>query len=157
MKINELRVGNNILVSLPGEQIRLPHIETTIQGITLFQEIICFKSLTNDGFEIPIKHCSGIELSEEILVKLGLKKLPPSEYTLNTYGLAGFNLWIKDGKFLFNDSIQIDFVHQLQNLYFDLSNEELKYSSEMVCQKFINDCKEQNLKEKMNFHNSRIN
>src|SRR5690606_23732350 len=68
---------------------------------------------------------SAIPLTEQWLIDLGLKRMPESEYTLDSYDLAGFKLWMNKGKFLFNDKINIDYVHQLQNLYFALTGEEL--------------------------------
>ena len=71
-----------------------------------------------------------IPLTEEWLIKFGVKLMPESEYTMNTYDIAGFKLWRTNGKFLFNDKIEIKYVHQLQNIYFALTNKELELIKE---------------------------
>lgn len=67
-----------------------------------------------------------IPLTEEWLDRSELEKMPESEYTMNTYDFCGFKLWCNNGKFLFADKIEIETVHHLQNLFFDLKKRELK-------------------------------
>lgn len=66
-----------------------------------------------------------ILLTEEWVIKLGIQKMPETEYTQDTYDLAGFKLWYNKGQFLFADKWPILYVHQLQNLYFSFKGEEL--------------------------------
>ena len=73
---------------------------------------------------------NGIKLTEKWIIELGLKRMPESEYTLYSYDLAGFKLWMNKGKFLFNDKINIEYVHQLQNLFFALTSTELDVKDE---------------------------
>ena len=58
-----------------------------------------------------------IPLTEERLLQLGLEKKPESEYTMDTYDIVGFNLWMNKDKFLFNDEIEIKYVHHLQKCH----------------------------------------
>tara|TARA_R110000764_G_scaffold197250_1_gene282329 strand:+ start:398 stop:748 length:351 start_codon:yes stop_codon:yes gene_type:complete len=69
------------------------------------------------------KYYTPIPLTEEWLVKFGFK-------FLNGYGfpMVGNYLQKEDGTYWYNvngNFIDIDHVHQLQNLYFALTNEEL--------------------------------
>ena len=118
MTANELRIGNLILVD--GEI-------TEITGIK--KSTVSF----SDGFQMFI--AGGIEpipLTEEWLLKFGFDKVLPRNdkmyYRLNDYFV------IEDSRFflLGDDAFEIlklrqeiKYVHQLQNLYFALTGEEL--------------------------------
>ena len=72
---------------------------------------------------VSIKDTEPIPLTEEWLVKFGFK-------FLNGYGFPMFGNYLQkeDGIYWYNvngNFIDIDHVHQLQNLYFALTNEEL--------------------------------
>lgn len=116
MKANELRIGN---------LINIDDCLTEIAGIT--KSTVFF----DGGFQMFI--AGGIEpipLTEDWLLKFGFKKIG------RAYKLINF------GKFIFHDYMGISFypaglvnsllrsdflkyVHQLQNLYFALTGEEL--------------------------------
>ena len=74
-----------------------------------------------------------IPLTEEILLKCGLKRtLYDSSYELNDFSIfldkrIRENIYIKCEKRNWNvlNGLRIDCLHQLQNLYFALTNEEL--------------------------------
>lgn len=118
MNANELRIGNLILVD--GKIVEI----TGIKKSTVF---------LSDGFQMFI--AGGIEpipLTEEWLIKFGFDKVlhrnDKMYYRLNDYFV------IEDSRvFLFGDDTfeilklrqEIKYVHQLQNLYFALTGEEL--------------------------------
>ena len=126
MKVTELKIGNYIL-GLPLEFDENEDWEVC--------EVVILDSVGETEYEIWVDSKSNSEhfsefkpipLTEDWLIKFELEKMSESEYTLNTYDLANFKLWMNGGRFLFNDTIEIKYVHRLQNLYFDLKDKELK-------------------------------
>lgn len=130
IKAQELRIGNYVTTINRGGEVHMPTgITEKIGGIDFFRVKTYdykkpFASQKHHRL-FAVADIAGITLTEEWLIRLGLKKMPESEYTCDTYDLAGFKLWMNNGKFLFNDNIEIKHVHRIQNLYFDLKNEEL--------------------------------
>jgi hypothetical protein len=119
MKTTNLRIGNIVL--LDGDEI----IITGIKGNTVWHK---------DGFDMTGLSGSKVEpilLTEEWLLKFGFKKgnqIYPKGFSLlvlNTDFYWGFNLEDKLDCEL-NDVQPINYVHQLQNLYFALAGEELQ-------------------------------
>ena len=123
MEAKELRIGN-IVNDTSGEDL-------PVTGI--FKED-GFWIITVDGYEgsAHLDDVSPIPLTEEWLIKFGFTK----EYFADT----GCNFWefgdhtifeyINEGIFKYDmliltEGIEIKHVHQLQNLYFAFTNEEL--------------------------------
>jgi hypothetical protein len=119
MKANEIRLGN--LIYFPNGEVGKVNYET-----------IRFLTITNE----PINH-KPIPLTEEWLLKMGFDISSSSGYNIKNNGIE-IDVWFNDDG-LIND-IQISstsisgaypnikhfqYVHQLQNLYFALTNEEL--------------------------------
>ena len=99
MKASELRIGNLVY-----------HIDKIIEIESLHPK----DDDVND--EIPFHAIFGIPLTEEWLLRFGFRKGVKGWF--KTYGRnKKFNLYMYMG--LFNH------VHQLQNLYFSLTNTEL--------------------------------
>ena len=123
LKATELRIGNFVEYQRNDILTELKQVK----GVNWGGDSIFIEYYNQDGSQYPInkKHFKPIPLTEEWLVKFGLKKMDISEYTLNTYDFADFTLWLNDDKFLFNDKTNIKYVHQLQNLYFALTQKEL--------------------------------
>ena len=132
MKNTDLKVGNKIYGSIYHDTEEAKYNlgfdyskakEWTIETVTAVNhknnKKLCLTESGND-----ILRFKAIPLIEQWLM-VWLKKLPISEYTLNTYDFAGFKLWINDGKILFNDTIEIKTVHRLQNLYYELTNKQI--------------------------------
>lgn len=73
-------------------------------------------------------YCNPIPLTEEWLIKFGFKR---QNNAYNGPHKNDFSIWspIKSNRFDLNDTInnvpKIEFVHQLQNLYFALTGQEL--------------------------------
>ena len=121
MKANELRIGNYVM--------------ETIYDFEPKQ--IVFQSV---NFTQPDDYYSPIPLTEEWLVKFGFNKNIHTSYSDGTehgfkiisYHLLGISyneyqkVWYFNGKQI----LDIQYVHQLQNLYFALTEEELTFKSE---------------------------
>jgi hypothetical protein len=103
MKANELRLGNLVLNG--GSNIK----DITPQTIS--------------DFDNKLIVLNPILLTEEWLIKLGFIKHVNQSiwYTLNKV-----DVWFFDGKYVNDIDVEINFVHELQNLYFALTNEELQ-------------------------------
>jgi hypothetical protein len=104
MKANELRIGNK--VSYEGSNVTVN---------TIADDEVTFSDYAS--FDYPqIEDISGIELTDELLIRFGWKD-----------GFAK-GMLIRDGLKirLLGHDMDTKYVHQLQNLYFALTGEELK-------------------------------
>lgn len=122
MKANELRIGNSVHFS--GEVIRVELIDTC-------------EVWFGERQEADLDECSGIPLTEEWLLKFGFEKNDNKSFSdAFLFIMVGGSklhinpdngvVWIvRDGN-IFNNPQLIRFVHQLQNLYFALTGEELE-------------------------------
>jgi hypothetical protein len=123
MKANELRVGNYI--SLLG-------IDKQVEGIANLRNRRDMYWITcKDIVDVKIIHFKPILLTEEWLLKFGFEK---EKIQLTTYTKIKLSITLKtneyvSGRTYFNSwcilEKQIEYVHQLQNLYFALTGEEL--------------------------------
>ena len=123
IQANELRIGNWV-----GIQETALHAD----GCNYLEAIFQIKELKKDvaqfkGFhtEEYYKDLKGIPLTEEWLVRLGFKKISPhgSIWKLGNFHVQDF---IQLGIYECNNHVKIKYIHQLQNLYFALTGEELK-------------------------------
>ena len=115
IKANELRIGN--LIHFDG---KITHANS--RNIAYINNSNRLKNGDSIAFE-------PIVLDSEWLLKAGYKKQ-------NGYGYSNYNIY---GMILKNDNgfefhyygiiIRLDFVHQLQNLFFSFYGEELVFSS----------------------------
>lgn len=122
MKVNELRIGNLI------EYCDFPNKGNIAVGHTLFTN--CF----NDPNYLEYFY-KPIPLTKEWLIEFGFKYKNPGsggQDQWSGYGFWSFNdvhfLGIKDGKILYfnrDRRTQIAYVHQLQNLYYAISGQEI--------------------------------
>jgi hypothetical protein len=118
MKANELRIGNKIIFSEDGT-------------------IFTVGSIEEKGFMVQNEEETAWIESEEF------EPIPLTEEWLLKFGFAWKNFAFRDGKFTVRFqkefyvylsvegirpiTIKLDYVHQLQNLYFTLTGEELTY------------------------------
>jgi hypothetical protein len=116
MKANELRIGNK--VSYEGSIVTVS---------TISDDEVTFSDYAS--FDYPqIEDISGIELTEEWLVRFGAKNnneeltIPINRHLYISCFDNSCQL-VTDDDFLVMD---IEYAHQLQNLYFALRGEELK-------------------------------
>jgi hypothetical protein len=125
MKASELRIGNLIKGKSPEKKVYEEPVELNEYYFLLF---------LNNMMDVE-----PIPLTEEWLLKLGFKQCGyemlswKHETLLPSFDLGGIN-WADfdepDYQFLTykvaDEILRIDYVHQLQNLYFALTGEELK-------------------------------
>ena len=111
IKANELRIGNLILNR---------HNELDIVSDRTFQDFRFPKMDGNYGYK-------GIQLTEEILLMCGFTRIGKS-LRLNTFEYCPIsrNLVIHGhGGYYTGLILKIQYLHQLQNLYFALTGDEL--------------------------------
>ena len=138
MKANELRIGNLVYVS--DNQTNLIFKEITPINIHNLMHLTGWdKSPVDIEFE-------PIPLTEDWLYKFGFKDIDKDDNDYITYTDSNHDYYLqidvrrKDGKYSILDNsfddlrdfsmVDIMYVHQLQNLYFALTSEELKYEEQ---------------------------
>jgi hypothetical protein len=121
IKGNELRIGNK--VDYYGNIVTINYINDTDVG---FSDYVPFDyPLLDDLNPIPI--------TDQWLVSFGFEKIDNPNHTPNWIWVKNGNVWVyqkfKDGSFklVAYKLTTTPSVHQLQNLYFALTGEELKY------------------------------
>jgi len=127
MKLNELRIGN--LINYNG-------IDCTVEIVNRELEEVYI--LGGDFYySTSIENINGIQLTKEWLFNFGFKqdKIDKS-FELNSFSIfldkrIKDNIYLKSidgfGNFTWNvaSGLKVQYIHQLQNLYFALTNEEL--------------------------------
>lgn len=114
MKANELRIGNYVLDSYNGKITRIN-----------WQEIKWIQEVTD--------RYASIELTEEILLKCGFDKSAWDNYSTfrNLFCSDGCIVISLEHKYIeigdLTLDIEIKYLHQLQNLYFALTNKEIQF------------------------------
>ena len=123
MEVNELRVGNFVWEEYGG----------LYEVININSEGFGYVDLRKPTFKCIGRYEIGsvkpIPLTKEWLLKLGIQY---SDFE-GLFQIGGYDIDAKDGSychFYFNEYgdwyKEIEYVHQLQNLYFALTGEELK-------------------------------
>jgi hypothetical protein len=116
MKANELRIGNLIKepIESGGKICQVKRIETD-----------------KDGYSHYLDHCSPIPLTEEWLLKFGFYLDEDGNFSINESVFTivnlrrGIDLRERFEIFSHDFNPDLDYVHQLQNLYFALTGKEL--------------------------------
>ncbi len=154
MNANELRIGNLFNPLNTSGQIHLPEKTVIKIGMIGFFDVsVCEYSLpfaSADLFELPIRRLSPIPLTEEWLLKFGFECIgKETDYEMfcigyiendSHEGIGSYSCSFElnkndDGSFhLELSSIDVKYVHQLQNLYFALTEEELAINQGYVPQ-----------------------
>jgi hypothetical protein len=125
MKASELRIGNYIKLMYNYEDFET--LQVTLVDISDIEK-------KNGDFE-------PIPLTEEWLYKFGFVDIDKRDHDYNTYTDSNHDYYLqsdvrrKDGKYTILDNsfddlrdftmVDISYVHQLQNMYFALTGEEL--------------------------------
>ena len=126
MKVNELRIGN--WVNILGTECRIIEIDSIIESD---QSVMVDRLIDGLNCSSDISNVKGIPLTEEWLVRFGFEKeYFGGDIKLPWYSIKSidytFNL---DYEFCYSREdggwIRLKHVHQLQNLYFALTGEEL--------------------------------
>lgn len=132
IEARELRIGNLVkLYRKPEDQEMTTH---EIYGIPFIDEWNSYCVELTDGFVCAVGGVCGIPLTEEWLLKFGFTKKIESE-TLTVFWIGHNKLThdylfevkhIEGYPFFYrNGTHAIHYVHQIQNLYYALTNQEL--------------------------------
>lgn len=118
MKTTELRLNNWIYYS---KTTKFP-----MQVVSLGTDYVYLDFEGNEGdvFDTDLEDMAGIELTEEILKKCGFEKVGMA-YKLNQFIINNWGdgrLWLGNIRF----SVEILYLHQLQNIYFALTGKEME-------------------------------
>ena len=113
MKANELRIGN--YVKGIGH-----NIAWLVEGIE--KDFI----YTSDHWRL-LSSFEGMPLTEEELINLGFIHAGNFHDCIN-YKLNGIDIWLYANNEIAFGKWDLKYVHQLQNLYFALTGEELTYN-----------------------------
>lgn len=137
MKANELRIGNLVLekrkckisgiCGMPDKDTILD-VYRSVNGV--YDNYVVFDDFPTT---MPIEALSPIPLTEELLLRCGFEK------SVDSYSVGGVTLVLLNDAFsllhgldfdVFNAIIkfkncEVEHLHQLQNLYFSLTGEEL--------------------------------
>ena len=129
MKANELRIGNLFHPCYKKDGILIPDESTVYQVgyIDLFGNIMAISPLTNSIAFKPPEYI-GVTLTEEWLKRFGFREsgiywfdshdeLLSYSFKKNTIAIGRMGIYFEN---------KIHYVHQLQNLYFALTGEDLK-------------------------------
>jgi len=130
IKANELRIKNyvyddeNIIVQV--EQIQSKELSDWNTD-----EIKIITSVGDAMYDTEFDKINPIQLTKERILNLGFFKHVKFK---NTYCKGSFSIKITDSGviyFKYNDFViaELQFIHQLQNLFFSLCGEELVFSS----------------------------
>lgn len=134
MNAAELRIGNIIQHGEFNSSFRIISFYGGNQALVDSAHV---KFPTDDQFEPLLSECSGVKITVKWLERFGFITFD-AEVDMMEYGMSGhdnFSLF-NDGGLNFVDEepfyieyrdkkIQVDYIHQLQNLYFALTGEEL--------------------------------
>ncbi len=131
MKANELRVGNYVQTdnSTPPHYIDIITVDSILDLGKYGGKI----NNNHDSWDWDLENIHPIPLTEEWLLKFGFEKLligDGNEYLIDVNGLGwSINIKSKYVGFDYLENTEIAkclYVHQLQNLYFALTGEELQ-------------------------------
>ena len=143
MKASELRIGNWATIKnyVHFDWERRPK-ECQVNMFDLNNYIAYHWNGTGEEYYYKLQDCEPIPLTEEWLLKLGFEKNIDWEQQINEYGRfselnsrrgVGLYLHEREWRVTFREDVgcgwnelnEIEFVHQLQNLYHALTGEEL--------------------------------
>jgi hypothetical protein len=131
MKIQDFRIGNYVKSVLDG----------SIYEIDLWALRVIQDGNYQNSYHPDVKVFETIEVTADILLKFGFKKVKDIEDYTNVYQLKGFSVSLDDYINVFVDWVDREddsiccyeelHVHTLQNLYYELMDkEELTFEHE---------------------------
>jgi hypothetical protein len=135
MKANELRIGNWVFapqyrnVGKHITEVKTISKEYADHNGKWQQSMVINYTLPETGARDIIlidSDCDPIPLTEEILLKCGFEKFEVEGYPIFIIGKFYLEFYSLESVFLISDiEVKIKHLHQLQNLYFCLTGEEL--------------------------------
>jgi hypothetical protein len=122
--VEELRIGNLIW------RVHSPYGTEHNRWVEVVDKIDKY----NDLLTLPSSYTEPISLTEEWLIKAGFKRSEAEDVVYYQHGKLVICNWdnkgfIMSNAFSFDLRVELKTVHQLQNLYFALTGEELKINS----------------------------
>jgi hypothetical protein len=117
MNENELRIGNYVNLIAEGHEKEPDTFKWDLEDYEFYYDRMDF--------------IKPIPLKEEWLIKFGFKKLRDRErFELEKFTIDLYSEFFPKGRVYYNSwaiiEKKIDYVHELQNLYFCLTNKELE-------------------------------
>ena len=115
MRASELRIGN-LLQSDTNKIIKI---------VGVVKKDIYYYHNKKNLYVLELNNFKPIPLTEEWLIKLGLH-----QWTWGYYHKNGFVISVERQVYFGEEEVwiaELNYVHQLQNLYFALTGEELNY------------------------------
>lgn len=131
MRIEELRIGNCLLAKEDNKPCKVESIDKQFNYVWTVNDTTVYSyplDLSLTGIEDTEKvGFSPVRLSEYDLLKCGFEETQLWEDNPTYYVLDNFVLKIdySENVFYFDDT-KIEYVHELQNIYFALTKTELK-------------------------------
>ena len=142
MKVEELRIGNVVYVDYPRYNPGLYGLPMVVKEICRDRwwvhgyMLVVFDATNKKSHNVPDCFIKPIPLTEDILLKCGFKRVPKNLYVDNikdlrtavTY-LKGSIIWNESTRIVWVGNIALDnikYLHELQNLYFAITGEELE-------------------------------
>jgi hypothetical protein len=125
IKENELRIGN-LVMDFEDSQKYHP-----IECIYLNMHDKYWVSYRDNSIKCSVESLEPIPLTEEWLIKFGFEKQMMWTYAINIFGNKKLIYYLGEkgwsvGNKNYSDFSNLNYLHQLQNLYFALTGEELK-------------------------------
>ena len=128
MNANEVRIGNWVMIPTNSE-FKIPCYPKRVKAITLFGEFDFTEATYPESHKVPAKHCAGIELTKDFFIKNGFthheaKRIFNREEICISYSehYLGYKLYVNHE---YETGCPLLFLHELQNLYFAITGEEL--------------------------------
>jgi hypothetical protein len=132
MKSSELRIRNWVKTATPKMEIMIPHLIAEVQGVK-YGEVFFGENYDGEGFSMTTKHIQGIELTQDIIHKCGFEMLYFNPRLDTFYGnkksyYPFLIQYSRDGVWYFYNekNCELKYLHQLQNLYFAWTGDELE-------------------------------
>ena len=126
IKTNELRIGNFVSTNNGFEML----VHSIFQNDTVYLDFIPPLINEADVWEEDYKDLIAIPLTEEWLLKFGAIKYE-FDHKASQYRIDNMLFVIRENTFFdYGTGVKLQYVHQLQNLYFSLYGEELVFSTE---------------------------
>lgn len=120
MKASDLRIGNIVYYKVRDELDERK--EWNEINIVDAEDILSIEDYESKNQEHPY---SPISLTEELLLQFGFERYLNRYHINDVFFVTKDLYWMNSEGF---EDVELEFVHQLQNLYFALTGNELKYS-----------------------------
>lgn len=120
MKTSELRQGNIVDYECTYHKITMI-FKQSVQSYWIGAK----EHYINNNYTCSIDSIKPIPLTEELLLKCGFKRDSDLKNSLCKFGIW-FNVKNMEATYLSQKLIKINYLHQLQNLYWCLTGEELE-------------------------------